>query len=567
MKLLGVEGVRSGMQQVKGAANDVGNTLNSVFATGGKFGLGLFGAGTALQLLRNEIRHVAEDIGNIPGIPESTVESINRAKFEFSRMRAEADGFLAKAMGKGWSAAQWIGQRYADMQYGIGTGAALAALNEADWQKFKEATAEQKQQAADAAFMAKAWKQIAEEQKKSIAVMLDYAKNVDKLSDLRRQADQIGETPSQKADRLRAEANTLYQRSTGEAPEIAIKTQVEAQQKLNEARQIEHELEQRGAALGRDQVRYSQERLSFQERLLRIQTEIHEIERAGAEIDLSTATGTEDAIKREERLLALKKERDQLTRDAARQGPASGDFGGQIGRQVDDLFARWGTLAQQTGQLIAGTIGTAVEGVNYSIARAVVYTGNFKQGFLEVAQTISFQVVQAIVGMFTTWIAQRAVAAVKNMFFSTQEGAADAAAKAPGAALTSISSFGVAAAVGIAALTAAMAAFGGFAGGGYTGDMGRGQIAGVVHGQEYVLPADFVSAIGRSNLDRAVYAGGYVASTSKPGAGSGAFGRDARGTSVAFFDDRTTLRQWLRSQEGTRAIVQVINDSRGELLT
>lgn len=64
----------------------------------------------------------------------------------------------------------------------------------------------------------------------------------------------------------------------------------------------------------------------------------------------------------------------------------------------------------------------------------------------------------------------------------------DTIAKAPGAILSSISSWGVAAAVGVAAIVAAMAAFGGFADGGYTAKGAKMQPAGVVHAGEWVAP-------------------------------------------------------------------------------
>ena len=42
---------------------------------------------------------------------------------------------------------------------------------------------------------------------------------------------------------------------------------------------------------------------------------------------------------------------------------------------------------------------------------------------------------------------------------------------------------------------------GGFKDGGYTGNMGKNQVAGVVHGQEYVLNAEATKRVGRGTLD------------------------------------------------------------------
>ncbi|MDP2227105.1 MAG: hypothetical protein Q8J78_06475, partial [Moraxellaceae bacterium] len=60
-----------------------------------------------------------------------------------------------------------------------------------------------------------------------------------------------------------------------------------------------------------------------------------------------------------------------------------------------------------------------------------------------------------------------------------------------------------AALLGIAALLAVMAIFGGFATGGYTGDGPTNQVAGVVHGQEGVLNAPAMRRLGRGFLDAA----------------------------------------------------------------
>src|SRR5690606_17814751 len=73
-------------------------------------------------------------------------------------------------------------------------------------------------------------------------------------------------------------------------------------------------------------------------------------------------------------------------------------------------------------------------------------------------------------------------------------GRAIAAAYSTAATLASIASFGAAAAAGTGSVLAALgivkgASVAGFASGGYTGNRGRREIAGVVHGQEFVVNA------------------------------------------------------------------------------
>ena len=80
-------------------------------------------------------------------------------------------------------------------------------------------------------------------------------------------------------------------------------------------------------------------------------------------------------------------------------------------------------------------------------------------------------------------------------------GATAAAAWSPAALAASVGSFGAAAAIGLAAVVAIMAAFGGFRKGGYTGNMGVDDVAGVVHGKEYVFDAAATARIGVGNLE------------------------------------------------------------------
>ena len=105
--------------------------------------------------------------------------------------------------------------------------------------------------------------------------------------------------------------------------------------------------------------------------------------------------------------------------------------------------------------------------------------------------------------------------ATQNSLMATQAttsalvAAATASAWAPAAAMVSLASYGanaVAADAGILKTTAltkvlAKSSLLGFQTGGYTGNGGVSDIAGVVHGQEYVMDADTTRRIGVRNLD------------------------------------------------------------------
>lgn len=127
-----------------------------------------------------------------------------------------------------------------------------------------------------------------------------------------------------------------------------------------------------------------------------------------------------------------------------------------------------------------------------------------------------------------------AAAAATATTTATQVGAAatTTAAWTPAAIVSSIGSFGTAAAIGLAAVIAALAFTGGFRKGGYTGNGGVNEAAGVVHGQEYVFDAAATKRIGVGNLE-ALRAGRDIA---MGGASSGSVsfggGGDVRNTSI-----------------------------------
>jgi hypothetical protein len=571
MKLLGTEAMRGELNRLKGDFAGLGNAASG--AGGGAGWISKFASvGTALVMVREiaEVFREIEQIGEKGLISEEGLANVRLFKSEWGDLAKAASMFKndtiaaftylpnlavylkdAAVTGSFSDASKIRAEKLAQ----LGDERGAPERKKADEEKRKQALKDEQE----------ATKKLAEESKKLADAQAAHLRDMVELAKLVEAGGQIGESPGQRADRLRSQAGDIRTAAGGMSPAEATKAQIRAQEMENQAKQIELELGSRAAAVGREQERSSRAMLTTREKLLRIEEDIAQLQEENSAADIGTNAGFEKAVENAQRILELQRERTAIQREEALRGADRDDFSGQIGQQVDQLFRSWGTMAEQTGQLIAGTLGVAVDSIGYSLTNVIMGTQTLKQGFVSVAQTISTQVIQSIIKMFTTWIAQRAVAAVKNMFFSTQEGAADAAAKAPGAALTSISSFGVAAAVGIAALTAAMAAFGGFAGGGYTGDMGRGRVAGVVHGQEYVLPADFVAAVGRTNLDRAVYGGSYVAAAGGSASAVGAFGGGAGRMAVGFFDDRASLRSFLRTHEGKQVLVQALNDARGDL--
>ncbi len=156
------------------------------------------------------------------------------------------------------------------------------------------------------------------------------------------------------------------------------------------------------------------------------------------------------------------------------------------------------TVAQSVTATMNNVFSAAFGNIGNHLGNVIRGTETWGQMLQHIGSTVMDAVIQGIVDMFVAWIFGRLKASVAHKTATVTEGATEVAAKTPGALLSSISSWGVAAAVGLAALVAAMAAF---ETGGYTGDGGRSEPAGIVHRGEYVLTAEETSRLGISRIE------------------------------------------------------------------
>ena len=165
-------------------------------------------------------------------------------------------------------------------------------------------------------------------------------------------------------------------------------------------------------------------------------------------------------------------------------------FANSIGQAIvygDDLNESLRNVARQgIAELISGLVKTGIQFV-------------ITEGIKRAQTTATGATIQATTAATT---ATQTAALAAQTTASTSAAVATTAAWTPAAATSSIASFGGAAAIGVAALIAALALFGGkgFKEGGYTGDIGRNQIAGVTHGEEFVMNAGATQRLGKSEL-------------------------------------------------------------------
>lgn len=185
------------------------------------------------------------------------------------------------------------------------------------------------------------------------------------------------------------------------------------------------------------------------------------------------------------------------------------------GEMLEGLTGRFGD-AFESMVFEAETLGEAFSGLAEGMARSVVnalgemaaqwlaYQALELAGVttLTTAKTTSAATVAAaeIAAIGATTAASTAATATTTAT-QTAAAATTAASWTPAAIAASIGSFGTAAAIGLAAVVAALAFSGGFRKGGYTGGGGVDDVAGVVHGKEFVFDADSTARIGVANLE------------------------------------------------------------------
>lgn len=183
------------------------------------------------------------------------------------------------------------------------------------------------------------------------------------------------------------------------------------------------------------------------------------------------------------------------------QAAAAIDDGAGIG---GGMTAGWqqammdlGTVASQAGNMVRNTIGSAISSVSAGISGLILGTQTWASALRQIGTSVLNELIQGFVKMFAAWISRRLAASAAEKSAALGE----AAAKAPGALMDSISSWGIAAAVGGAAFVAAMALAGGFKSGGFTGTGNDNQVAGVAHANEFVFNSRAVRAAGLANLE------------------------------------------------------------------
>lgn len=179
---------------------------------------------------------------------------------------------------------------------------------------------------------------------------------------------------------------------------------------------------------------------------------------------------------------------------------------------MSGVLENYTTLMEGVQESFSTFYSQMADGFANSIGQAIVYGENLQDSLVNLSKTIVSQLIASLIKLGIQYVVNAALAntvGAASTAASATMATATATAWAPAAAMVSLASFGanaVPANVGIASTVGfaqTMAAFGGagFMNGGYTGDVGVRDVAGVVHGQEYVFDAAATNRIGVDNLD------------------------------------------------------------------
>ena len=238
---------------------------------------------------------------------------------------------------------------------------------------------------------------------------------------------------------------------------------------------------------------------------------------------------------------------------------------------IGKLTEGFNGLAYSLSDTLGNALTTFTDGFADSVANAIVKGDDFAESMRNVAQTIAVDLISSIIKMGIQWVATQIMMATVGKAMEAQAMTTTAiTAGAYGtmwavpATYATVATQGGAVATGQSALQAALIANKAQAlmklyTGGYTGDGGKYEPAGIVHKGEYVFNQDDVNRIGLSNLE-AMHNGtmgvtnnySNVYTTSENGGNN---------VSIVNVVDPSLVKAYLNTSEGQTVILNTIKNN------
>lgn len=236
---------------------------------------------------------------------------------------------------------------------------------------------------------------------------------------------------------------------------------------------------------------------------------------------------------------------------------------------ISQLSEGFKGLSVSLSETLGGALTSFTDGLSNGIANAIVKGEDLRETMVNVAQSIAVDLISSIIKMGIQWaVTQLLMATTSKM---TQEGMVQtnllmaqevAQAWATASAYVATATMGGAVAIGQIALSEfiasnkALAMAGSFASGGYTGDGGKYDPAGIVHKGEYVFSQEDVNRIGLSNLE-AMHNGTTYSSNTVNNYNTNGTGQ----VSIVNVVDPSMLKSYLKTPEGQQAIINTIKQN------
>jgi len=304
----------------------------------------------------------------------------------------------------------------------------------------------------------------------------------------------------------------------------------------------------------------------YQEKKRLLQGELDLIAKQITELEkLKTTASEAERMQIEQRIVGLQGTAGGVQNQMTGMGPDPESFRQQFQSTLVDLQNQWGSWAQQTAATFSNVFNTAISSISNGITGLIMGTMTWGQALAAIGNTILTTIIQSIVQMGVRWVATQILMATVGKALAAASvaatvpmAAAQAAVWATPATLSTIASYGTAAAAAPGMIAGAQGlvlaqSLAAFKTGGYTGDGNPNDVAGIVHRGEFVVPADVVDRIGLSTLQSMTAAG-----ASDPGAFTSPAAPGPITLNMGVFDNPGRLADWAKSNEGRTVLVDIM---------
>jgi hypothetical protein len=316
-----------------------------------------------------------------------------------------------------------------------------------------------------------------------------------------------------------------------------------------------------------------------------------ELQAVDAKADLENKTlgpnneRTKEGLDLEKQRNAILEQQMRIRKELSERNPD--DFFERLSKGLDEISGKFDNVAASIADVLLTGVKGAIDTVSFGIWQVIDGTATWGQLFMQVGRNIISQLIQIAIqeilvdnlkrSIAVTWAAFKKLLMAQDVAATNASEAAKTPALAANATLASVESWGLAVAIGVAAIAAILAGVGAFEEGGVVSG-GQQLIRVNESGTESVLNAmatrnlgtrmiDMMNAgaIGAAEIQNGFGSGLVVPSASSIESGSG--GATAAGGKMTFIfvSNLEEAKEWAKSAEGEAMIVDIVRNKRMEV--